>query len=373
MSPPRLLVAGGGTGGHLMPALAIAEAMRREGWTVAMVGAERGVEATILPQRDFPFTLLPFEPVYRRQWWRNLRWPVIGFRIVKRVGVLLDQERPDLVLGTGGYASGPVVWLAARRGIPTAILEQDARPGLATRWLAGRVDRVFLSAPEAAARLRPGARTEVLVTGSPIQPPTPERRPAARARFGLTTDRPVVLITGGSQGSLAINELVAGWLDEGGEDLRNRITVLWVTGRGTWERFRRHQATPAVQVIEFLDPMADGYAVADLVVCRAGMMTLAEVTAWGLPSILIPLPTAAADHQTANADALAAAGAAFHLPQAGLTSVQLGREITGLLADRRRLVALGAAARLRGKPDALAKLTHQLQDLVAPGPAFSNS
>ena len=369
---PRLLVAGGGTGGHLMPALAIADAMRRAGWQVTMVGAERGVEASLLPTRDFPYRLLPFEPVYRRQWWRNFRWPWVAARILRRVASLLDRERPDLVVGTGGYASGPVVWLAARRRIPTAILEQDAKPGLATRWLASRVDRVFLGAPEAALRLRPGPTTTVAVTGSPIVPPTPERRSAARARFGLTRDVPVVLITGGSQGSLAINELVAGWLERAGPELESRLTVIWATGRGTWERFRRWDHPPGVQAVEFLDPMADGYAVADLVVSRAGMMTIAEVTAWGLPSIVIPLPTAAADHQTANAAALAAAGAAIHLPQAGLTSDRLGRQITDLLADQPRLASLRAQATRRGRPEALATITGQLRDLVAPRPTFPN-
>ncbi len=371
--PRRVLIAGGGTGGHLMPALAIAEAMRSAGWRVAMVGAERGVEAVVLPTRDLAYTLLPFEPIYRRQWWRNLRWPWLALRILRQVGGLLDRERPDLVMGTGGYVSGPVVWLAARRRIPTAILEQDALPGLATRWLAGRVDRVFLGAPEAAPHLRPGSATEVVVTGSPILRPTPERRPAARARFGLLDDRPVVLITGGSQGSLAINELVAGWLELAEGTLGDRLTILWITGRNTGDRFRRWQAPPAVQVIEFLDPMADGYAVADLVVGRAGMMTIAEISAWGLASILIPLPSAAADHQSKNAAALAAAGAAIHLPQAGLDPMRFGEMITGLLGDPTRLTGLRTAALRRGRPEALTTIADHLRALASRQPTFSNS
>ncbi len=364
MTGPRtVLIAGGGTGGHLMPALAIAEALRSRhpDWRVVMVGAERGVEARLLPTRDFPFHLLPFEPIYRRQWWRNIRWPLLAVSLARRCGRLLTEERPDLVLGTGGYASGPIVWTAARRGIPTAILEQDAFPGLVTRWLAPRVRAVFLGAPEAERHLRRGAATTITVTGSPIAPPTPERAAAARARFGIDEGRPVVLVMGGSQGSVAINERVAGWVEAGGAD---RLTLIWATGRASVERFQRWHRPPAVTVVDFLDPAADGYAVADLVVARAGMMTIAEICAWGLPSILIPLPTAAADHQTRNAEAMATAGAAVMLRQADLTAESLGREIDRLLAPP-AAEPLEAAARARGRPGAVGEIVTRLEALVA--------
>jgi UDP-N-acetylglucosamine--N-acetylmuramyl-(pentapeptide) pyrophosphoryl-undecaprenol N-acetylglucosamine transferase len=366
-----VLIAGGGTGGHLMPALAIAEALRSRHpeWRLLLVGARRGVEATVLPTRDFPFVLLPFEPIYRRQWWKNLRWPWLAIRLLLEVRRLLRNERPNLVLGTGGYASGPVVWSAARAAIPTAILEQDAVPGLATRRLAGLVREIWLGAPEAAARLAPGAATAVVVTGSPITPPSPERRASARTGFGLTDDRPTVLVFGGSQGSLAINRLVADWLAAGGA---SHLTLLWATGRATAQQFRRWHAPPAVQVVEFLDPIANAYAVADLVVSRAGMMTIAELCAWGLPSVLIPLPSAAADHQTKNAAAMAGAGAAVMLVEGGLTAAVLGSTIEGLLADRGRLGALAAAARARGRPRALADIVGRLEGLIGRGATFSN-
>lgn len=358
-----VLIAGGGTGGHLMPALAIAAALRERHpeWRVMMVGAERGVEAKLLPGRGLPYALLPFEPIYRRQWWRNLRWPLLALRLVGRVRALLNREHPALVLGTGGYAAGPVVWLAARRAIPTAILEQDAYPGLVTRLLAGRVDEIYLGAPEAEAHLRPGARTVVRFTGSPIAPPTPERAPAARVRFGLPGGRPVLLITGGSQGSLAINTVVAEWIARGGA---RGVSVLWAAGAATVDRFRRLHDPPAVQVFEFLDPMADAYAVADLVVARAGMMTIAELCAWGLPSVLVPLPTAAADHQRRNAEAMAAAGAARWVEQEGLTAERLGRLVKELLRDREARRSLAERARARGRPGAVAEIAGRLAGLV---------
>lgn len=361
---PAILIAGGGTGGHLMPALALAETIRRDrpGWTVHLVGARRGVEQMILPQRDFPFTLLPFEPLYRRQWWRNARWVTLLPRLLRQVERLLDDVRPDLVIGTGGYASGPVVWRASRRHIPTAVQEQNAAPGLATRLLARQVRHVYLGVPEARDLLRPGRETRVLDTGNPVLPPDPGRRPVARERFGIGDDRPVVLVTGGSQGAQAINRAVAGWLDAGGGEGR---IVLWVTGRATHPEWIRWHRPPSVQVFDFLDPMADGWSVADLVVSRAGMMTVAEAMAWGVPAILIPLPTAAGDHQTPNARVVANAGAGVFLPQGALTPLRLGHEIDLLITDPKRRATCAAQARLRGRPEAARTILGHLDDLLS--------
>jgi len=346
-----------------MPALAIASALERADSAIqpVLVGAVRGVEATILPSRDFRFHLLPSEPIYRRTWWKNVRWPLIAGALLRRIERLFDEERPVAVLGTGGYASAPVVWWAARRGIPAAIQEQNAYPGLATRWLSRRVRHVYLGLPEARRMLRFGRATRVFDTGNPITPPTPERRADALRDFGLDGSRPVVLVTGGSQGALALNRAVAGWLDWGGP---GGAALIWVTGRGTYDEFTRYHRPPAVRVIDFLDPMADGYAVADLVVSRAGMITVAELCAWGLPSILVPLPTAAADHQTHNARVLAEAGAARLLPQSELTPASLAESVTGLLADRAAREATAARAKARGRPHAAADIVSHLLTLA---------
>jgi UDP-N-acetylglucosamine--N-acetylmuramyl-(pentapeptide) pyrophosphoryl-undecaprenol N-acetylglucosamine transferase len=236
----------------------------------------------------------------------------------------------------------------------------DRHPGLASRWLSRRVRHVYLGLPEARRLLRFGAETEVFDTGNPITPPSSERREGAGAKFGVNGHRPVVLITGGSQGALALNEAVAAWLDGGGP---GTAELIWVTGRGTFEQFRRYQA-PRVHVFDFLDPMGDAYAVSDLVVSRAGMITVAELCAWGLPNILIPLPTAAADHQTHNARVLAEAGASLLLPQSELTPARLGSTINNLLDDPSRRRQMAERALSRGRPNSAREIVYKLLTLI---------
>jgi UDP-N-acetylglucosamine--N-acetylmuramyl-(pentapeptide) pyrophosphoryl-undecaprenol N-acetylglucosamine transferase len=366
-----VLVAGGGTGGHLMPALALAGALRERvpGLEPVLVGAERGVEAHVLPARDFAYALLPAEPIYRRQWWRNAGQPLAALRVVRALGALFARERPVAAIGTGGYASAPAVWWAARQRLPTAIQEQNAFPGLATRLLAGRVDHVYLGLPEAARFLRPGRRTSMFDTGNPIIPPDPARRQAARARFGLDPARPTLVVTGGSQGALAINRAVDEWVRRGGAD---GLNLVWVTGKGTHAEFAPLHAPPFRHVVDFLDPMADGWAVADLVVSRAGMLSVAELCAWGVASILVPLPTAAADHQTKNAEAMAAAGASVLLRQVDLDASSLGRLVGELLAEGVRRDRMAAAALRRGRPDAAAVIVSHFLTIPAVARAFPN-
>jgi UDP-N-acetylglucosamine--N-acetylmuramyl-(pentapeptide) pyrophosphoryl-undecaprenol N-acetylglucosamine transferase len=226
--------------------------------------------------------------------------------------------------------------------------------------LSSRVDHVYLGVPEARSHIRVGRTTRVFDTGNPITPPDPGRRERARARFGLEDRRPVVLVTGGSQGAVAINEAVAGWLDSGGG---KGIAVLWATGRGSYPHYARFHHPPDIHVLDFLDPMADGYAVADLVVARGGMMTFAELCAWGLASILIPLPTSAADHQVRNARAMDRIGATRMLLQQDLTPARLGAEIHRLLTDHEARAEIARRAASRGKPEASREIVSHILTL----------
>lgn len=349
-----VLFAGGGTGGHLMPALAIADAMVRLDPRIRpfFIGSERGVEASVLPQRPWPYELLPLQPIRRRQWWKNVTLPLALYRAVRRIEGLVASQRPGVVVGTGGYVAGPVVWTALRAGVPGVLQEQNAFPGIATRRLTPRVRQVHLGFPEARRFLRPGPQTEILDSGNPIQPP-PYPRPdpaSARIRLGLAPDRPTVLVVGGSQGALAVNLAVDAAIAGGAWPAA--VQLIWQTGAGTYDRFAGRDDRGRILVRPFLDPVAAAYAAADLVVARAGAMTIAELCAWGLPAILVPLPTAAAGHQLTNARALADAGAAVLLEQRFATGNELSKTVVSLLSDPARMAGIAAAVRVRAHADA---------------------
>lgn len=360
----RVLLAGGGTGGHLMPALALAQALQDTGRGIEplLVGAERGIEAQVLPRYPFRYQLLPIEPIYRRTWWKNVRWPLIAARVWRAVGHLLEVERPAVAVGTGGYAAGPVVWRAQNARVPTVVVEENAFPGLTTRWLARRARQVHLGFPEARALLRLGTRTEAFTLGNPVRPPEPGDRGGALAEFGLAITRPTLLVFGGSQGAQAINYAVAGALER---RLLDATNVVWATGAAHESAFGRYAVAGRVAVRGFLDPMTAAYRAADLVVARAGAMTVAELCAWGKPSILVPLPSAAADHQAHNARALAAAGAAICLPEEQLTPYTLAEQVVGLATDKSRRETLAARAHSRGHPNAAREIVSRILTLIS--------
>ena len=363
----RVLLAGGGTGGHLMPALALAQALRelRPDAEPVLVGAQRGIEGEVLPRHPFRYHLLAMEPIYRRAWWRNLRWPLVAARVWGAVGRVLAAERPAVVVGTGGYVAGPVLWRAGRQGIPTVLQEQNAFPGLTTRWLCryAAPRQIHLGFPEARARLRVGRGTVVYMFGNPVALPRSGERSQAHAlaELGLTVGRLTVLVFGGSQGASAINAALAGAL---AQDLLPQTNVLWGTGTAHYEALKRFETAGRVVIRGFFDPMASAYQAADLVVCRAGAVTVAELCAWGKPSVLVPLPSAAADHQTFNARALAAAGAAVLLREPDLTPRTLAECVRALVVDRTRLESLATAARGRGHPNASREIMSTILTLI---------
>jgi UDP-N-acetylglucosamine--N-acetylmuramyl-(pentapeptide) pyrophosphoryl-undecaprenol N-acetylglucosamine transferase len=356
----KILIAGGGTGGHLMPALALARVAKELGHDVVLVGATRGIEAQILPHHPFPFHLLPMEPIYRNAWWRNVRWPIIAVRAWRAAGQVLREERPAIVIGTGGYAAGPVVWRAQRARIPTALQEQNAFPGLTTRLLAHGARQVFLGFPEAHLRLSPGRHTQVFVFGNPIAPPGAVDPAAARAAFGLSAERRTVLVFGGSQGARALNETIARVLQNG---QLGDVNLLWGTGTTHFERYASRAVPGRVVVRGFFDPIGDAYAAAHLVVARAGAMTVSELSAWGKPNVLVPLPTAAADHQTFNARALANAGASVLLLEREFTADAFAKTVVPLAHDDQRLDALAKSARGRGHPNAARSIVGKVLEL----------
>jgi len=343
-----------------MPALALARVTADQGHEVVLVGAQRGIEARILPRHPFRFHLVPIEPLYRRQWWRNVLLPLMWLRATRATRRVLREEQPTIVIGTGGYAAGPVVLRAQQVGIPTVLQEQNAFPGLTTRWLARRARQVFLGFPEARLRLSPGPQTQVFVFGNPITPPGRVDAHAVRAELGLSARDRTVFIFGGSQGARALNETVARALGRG---LLGDVNLVWGTGTAHEGRYAPLAVPGRVVVRGFFDPISTAYAAADLVVARAGAMTVAELCAWGKPSILVPLPTAAADHQTFNARALANAGAAVLLLESELAPDSFANTVSSLAYDQVRLDDLGRSARSRGHPNAARTIMSKVFEL----------
>lgn len=362
----RVFFTGGGTGGHLYPALAIARALAalEPETRPFFVGARRGVEREILPGTEFEHVLLDLHPLYRSRPWKSWR-TVVGLSSAwRQLTRVARRERPSLVVGTGGYASGAALAWAVAHRVPIVLQEQNSHPGITTRFFSRFAREIYLGYAEARGLLHPRADAWVGDTGNPIEPPPAPRpdRAAARSRWGFpAAGGSVLLVVGGSQGARALNEVMAGWIRGA---LPDDLYVIWGTGRQQHERYVELDSA-RVRVVPYLSPIADAYAASDLALTRAGALTLAELCAWGIAPIVVPLPTAAADHQTYNSIALANAGAGVHLPQAKLTVDSLSGEIDALLRDRDRLERMSSAALARARPDAAANIARRVLVLAS--------
>lgn len=356
--------AGGGTGGHLYPGLAIARSLVRSDPSVRsfFVGAERGIEHTVLPTAGFPYVLLDLHPLYRaRPWenWRTLRGAVSALRALGRIA---RADAPSLIVGTGGYAAGAALAYGAMHGIPIVQQAGDSHPGLTARVFRRWTREYYLAFPEAA-RVIGGSSSAFVDAGAPIEPPPtpPPDRAAARRAWGFPEQGgTVVLVYGGSQGSRAINLAVSDWVTRG---LPQGICLIWATGKAGYEEFRLLER-PSVRVRDYLSPIAEAYAATDLAIARAGAMTTAELFAWQIPAILIPLPTSAANHQTENARTLDAAGAAIHLPQSDLTAQRLESTVRDLLDTPAKLDRLRQGAAARARPAAAEVIARRILALL---------
>ena len=359
-----VLFAGGGTGGHLYPGLAIARTLVRLDASIqpVFVGAQRGIEKTVLPGTEFPHLLLDLHPLYRERPWENWKTVVGAVGAWRQLGALARERRPRVVVGTGGYAAGVALAYAALHHIPIVQQAGDSYPGLTARAFRRWTREYYLAFPEAG-RVIGGDPASHIDTGAPIEPPPKPRpdRAAARARWGFPPDAgKVLLVYGGSQGSRAMNLVVAELVKRG---LPDDLHLIWMTGKASYEEFAPLDGG-RVRVREYLSPIADAYAATDLALVRAGAMTTAELFAWEIPAVLVPLPTAAADHQSVNARVLEAAGAAINLPQAELTADKLDAVLRSLLDDPEAMRRLAAGARARARPDAAVTIANRILALL---------
>jgi UDP-N-acetylglucosamine--N-acetylmuramyl-(pentapeptide) pyrophosphoryl-undecaprenol N-acetylglucosamine transferase len=368
----KILIAGGGTGGHVFPGIAVAEELMRQrrDCQVVFVGTRAGLEAQAVPEAGFRIRYLFSSGFHRGQWWR---WPLavvvnlVG--LVQAVWIILT-ENPKVVLGTGGYVSAPLSFAARVMGRPLVLQEQNSIPGLANRMLARIANEVHLSFLEARSYF--SRKDHLKVTGNPVRAHilSGDRESALR-EFRLQPGRPTVFVFGGSLGAKRINEAALETLRR----LKGRVDVQFIlqTGRPDFDRVRaavQAEELPAT-VLSFVKKIHMAYAAADLVVCRSGAMTLAEIAVCGLPAVLIPYPFAAHNHQEVNAANLVDRGAAVCILDSELTGERLAKEVAHLLADRTALSRMSANTRLFARPDAASRLAKTLLRFAEGRPAAS--
>ena len=367
-----MVVAGGGTGGHLYPGLAVADELRRirPDVRVVFVGARRGLEHRVLPERGEEHVLLPVQGIDRTRPWRAWRAVPALASSLATVRRLYRRFRPEAVVVTGGYAGAPAGIVAAWTGTPLILQEQNSEPGLTTRLLSRYARRVHVAFPEAAERLPPRVRSRVVVSGNPVRPPAAIPPAEARARLGLPPEGVVALVTGGSQGARALNaavrELVRA-VEAGGLRRPEGLTLLWITGPRHYEELRADVGEVAgdwVRMVPYVEDMPAALAAADFAVSRAGAMTTAEFLNQGLPAVLVPLPTAAADHQMRNARALEGAGAARVVPEGELDTTRLWDELVALAADADTRRRMREAALARARPGAAREIAADVASLL---------
>jgi UDP-N-acetylglucosamine--N-acetylmuramyl-(pentapeptide) pyrophosphoryl-undecaprenol N-acetylglucosamine transferase len=361
------LVAGGGTAGHVQPAIAIAKALVDAGHkqtAIELVGSERGIEARLVPEAGFELTLLPGRGIERKLSWQNVK--SLGSLVVafRRAWRLVGDRRPQVVVSVGGYASVPCALAAVVRRVPIVVAEQNAAPGAANRLVSRFAKACAVSFPDT-------PLPRAVVTGNPVRPEVlaiDRARDAAgaRAKLDIEPGRRVVLIFGGSLGALRINraalDAVRRWAGRGDLHVRH------VIGSRDWAELTAPGsplppgAPLRYQALEYDDDMPTALAAADLVVCRSGASTSFELLAAGLPSILVPSPFVTADHQTANARHVERAGAAVVVPDAELDGRRLAFEVDTLLGDPRRLAHMAGAARAAARPRAAAEIAALVEE-----------
>ncbi|TGE25321.1 undecaprenyldiphospho-muramoylpentapeptide beta-N-acetylglucosaminyltransferase [Hymenobacter aquaticus] len=361
--PYRVIISGGGTGGHIFPAVAIANELRRRQpeAEILFVGANGRMEMTRVPEAGYPIVGLDIAGLQRRLTPQNLLFPVKVFRSVRKAGKLLEEFKPDAVVGVGGYASAPVLLAATSRNIPALIQEQNSYAGLVNKLLSRRVDRICV-AYDGMEKFFPADK--LVLTGNPVRTEIASgSRAEALEFFGLSPDKKTLLVIGGSLGARTLNEATAAALPRLKEA---GIQLLWQTGKLYYPK-AAEQAAPfaadKLQALEFVQRMDLAYAAADVVISRAGALSVSELCLTGKPSILVPSPNVAEDHQTKNALALVEKDAALLVSDADAPA-QLYDQALALLHDPARQQQLRQNVSRLAHPNATTTIVDELLALM---------
>jgi len=367
----RVVLTGGGTGGHIYPAASIGRQLKREDPDTELlyIGSSAGLESRIVPKLGIPFETIEISGFKRKLSLDNVRTVIRFLRAVRRSKEMLKGFRPDVVVGTGGYVCGPVVYAAARLGIPTLIHEQNVDPGMANAFLSRYADAIAVSFPESKARFRRGRR--IVHTGNPCATNVLHADKAkGYASLGIPEGSRIVLVVGGSRGARALNEAIPDIAGAVG-----RLDGVWlvaVTGDVHYEQTKdRLNRLPAemsrrLRVVPYLDNMPEVLAASSLIISRAGASMIAEITALGVPSILVPSPNVTHNHQEANARSLADAGAAVMILERELTGQKLAGTIARIMGDEAVRRAMSEAAKSLAMPDSAERITAELRALATP-------
>lgn len=361
----KIILAGGGTGGHLFPAIAIAEGIKKRypHSEIFFMGTKRGLETKILPDRGYKLFYLSVRGLKRGL---NLSIFKAIFFLMKSVleaVKILRQLKPEIVIGTGGYVSAPAVLAAGLLRIPTFIQEQNSFPGISTRLLSLFAKRVFIAYEES--KIYFWVKKKLKVTGNPVRPEIFRAdKTSAMKKFNLESNKKTILILGGSQGASAINNAILQDLNSGEKELE--FQILWQTGEKDYQKIKENlkNKTNSVQVFNFIQDMSSAYAACDLVISRAGAITLSEITGCGKPAILIPYPYATAEHQKYNAQVLEKNGAAILIEEKNLRQVKLPSQAGELLKDEPKLKQMSDHSKKLGKPEALNDILNEIENYL---------
>ena len=353
----RILLSGGGTGGHVYPAIAIANRIKEEypDAEIMFVGTAKGIESEIVPKYGYELKTVTVQGFKRKIDFDNVKRVFKLFKGLEESRKVVKKFKPDVVIGTGGYVSGPVLFNAAMSKIPTVVHEQNSFPGVTNKILSKVVTRVLTSFEDSHVRFPEGSREKLVLTGNPVRKEIlVARKNIARKNLGISEDKKMVLCYGGSGGSEEINEAMKLVIEN---MVKEDVAFIFATGKYYYEDFKNSieniKLKPYQQVVPYLEDMANALAASDLVIGSAGAISLAEITALGKPSIIIPKAYTAENHQEYNAKSIESRGAGIDILEKDLTPEKLNETVFKILGNREALIDMVNASKEIGKPEAI--------------------
>lgn len=365
MTKPRIILSGGGTGGHIYPAIAIANEIqsRYPEADILFVGAKDRMEMQKVPQAGYEIIGLWISGIQRKLTWSNLMFPFKLLSSLWKSNAIIKRFKPDVVIGTGGFASGPLLRMANARNIPTVLQEQNSFPGITNKWLAKGAEKICV-AYDRMERFFP--KDKIIKTGNPVRQDLltiSSKRQEALATYGLNTEKKTILVLGGSLGARRVNQLIAQELDF---LLEQEVQVIWQCGKLYIEQYQKYNDTKDVQVHQFLDTMDLAYAAADMVISRAGASSVSELCIVGKPTVFIPSPNVAEDHQTKNAMAIVEKQGAVMIKEMELEQ-KFREEIIAVLASDQKQEELSKNIKALALPAATVTIVNHIEELIKKG------